>query len=133
MDADKQGFLRSSRSLIQTIGRCARNAKGHVIMYADYISDSMQVAIEETKRRREIQQNYNEEHNITPETIKKEIRDVISNYEEPSTNTKKHKLTKKEKEKKIEELTEQMKAYAKALDFEHAMELRDIIFEMQSE
>ncbi len=133
MDADKQGFLRSSRSLIQTIGRCARNAKGHVIMYADYISDSMQVAIEETKRRREIQEKYNEEHNITPETIKKEIRDVISNYEEPSTNTKKHKLTKKEKEKKIEELTEQMKAYAKALDFEHAMELRDIIFEMQSE
>ena len=133
MDADKQGFLRSSRSLIQTIGRCARNAKGHVIMYADYISDSMQVAIEETKRRREIQEKYNEEHNITPQTIKKEIRDVISNYEEPSTNTKKHKLTKKEKEKKIEELTEQMKAYAKALDFEHAMELRDIIFEMQSE
>ena len=133
MDADKQGFLRSSRSLIQTIGRCARNAKGHVIMYADYISDSMQVAIEETKRRREIQEKYNEEHNITPQTIKKEIRDVISNYEEPSTNTKKHKLTKKEKEKKIEELTEQMKAYAKALDFEHAMELRDIIFEMPSE
>ena len=133
MDADKQGFLRSSRSLIQTIGRCARNAKGHVIMYADYISDSMQVAIEETKRRREIQEKYNEEHNITPQTIKKEIRDVISNYEEPSTNTKKHKLTKKEKEKKIEELTEQMKAYAKALDFEHAMELRDIIFETQSE
>ena len=133
MDADKQGFLRSSRSLIQTIGRCARNAKGHVIMYADYISNSMQVAIEETKRRREIQEKYNEEHNITPQTIKKEIRDVISNYEEPSTNTKKHKLTKKEKEKKIEELTEQMKAYAKALDFEHAMELRDIIFEMQSE
>ena len=133
MDADKQGFLRSSRSLIQTIGRCARNAKGHVIMYADYISDSMKVAIEETKRRREIQEKYNEEHNITPQTIKKEIRDVISNYEEPSTNTKKHKLTKKEKEKKIEELTEQMKAYAKALDFEHAMELRDIIFEMQSE
>ena len=133
MDADKQGFLRSSRSLIQTIGRCARNAKGHVIMYADYISDSMQVAIEETKRRREIQEKYNEEHNITPQTIKKEIRDVISNYEEPSKNTKKHKLTKKEKEKKIEELTEQMKAYAKALDFEHAMELRDIIFEMQSE
>ena len=133
MDADKQGFLRSSRSLIQTIGRCARNSNGHVIMYADTISDSMETAIEETKRRRNIQEKYNKEHNITPTTIKKEIRDVISNYEEVEEKTKKKKLTKKEKDRMIDELEEQMRAYAKDLDFEHAMELRDIIFELQSE
>ncbi len=132
MDADKQGFLRSSRSLIQTIGRCARNANGHVIMYADYISDSMQIAIAETKRRREIQEEYNQVHGIIPTTIQKEIRDVISNYEEVEPKWPK-KMTKREKEKTIEELTEQMKALAKDLDFEHAMEIRDIIFEMQSE
>ena len=133
MDADKQGFLRSSRSLIQTIGRCARNSNGHVIMYADTISESMETAIEETKRRRNIQEKYNKEHNITPTTIKKEIRDVISNYEEVEEKTKKKKLTKKEKDRMIDELEEQMRAYAKDLDFEHAMELRDIIFELQSE
>ena len=133
MDADKQGFLRSSRSLIQTIGRCARNSNGHVIMYADYISDSMNVAIEETKRRRTIQEEYNKVHKIIPTTIKKEIRDVISNYEEITSPNKKTKMTKKEKERTIEELTEQMKQFAKDLDFEHAMEIRDIIFEMQSE
>ena len=133
MDADKQGFLRSSRSLIQTIGRCARNSNGHVIMYADTISESMEIAIEETKRRRNIQEKYNKEHNITPTTIKKEIRDVISNYEEVEEKTKKKKLTKKEKDRMIDELEEQMRAYAKDLDFEHAMELRDIIFELQSE
>ena len=133
MDADKQGFLRSSRSLIQTIGRCARNSNGHVIMYADTISESMETAIEETKRRRNIQEKYNKEHNIIPTTIKKEIRDVISNYEEVEEKTKKKKLTKKEKDRMIDELEEQMRAYAKDLDFEHAMELRDIIFELQSE
>lgn len=133
MDADKQGFLRSSRSLIQTIGRCARNSNGHVIMYADYISDSMNIAIEETKRRRGIQEEYNKEHGIIPTTIKKEIRDVISNYEEITSPNKKTKMTKQEKERTIEELKEQMKQFAKALDFEHAMEIRDIIFEMESE
>ena len=133
MDADKQGFLRSSRSLIQTIGRCARNSKGHVIMYADYISEAMGIAIEETKRRRSIQEQYNQEHGIIPTTIKKEIREVISNYEETTSPSKKPKMTKKEKEKTIEELTEQMKTFAKNLDFEHAMEIRDIIFELQSE
>ena len=82
MDADKQGFLRSERSLIQTIGRCARNENGHVIMYADTISESMDKAIKETARRREIQEEYNKEHNIVPKTIIKEIRDLISNEEE---------------------------------------------------
>ena len=133
MDADKQGFLRSSRSLIQTIGRCARNSKGHVIMYADVMSDSMNIAIEETKRRREIQEKYNLEHGIVPTTIKKEIRDVISNYEEVEEKQTKKKLTKKEKDRMIDELEEQMRAFAKDLDFEHAMEIRDIIFELQSE
>ena len=82
MDADKQGFLRSSRSLIQTIGRAARNANGHVIMYADKISEAMDIAISETSRRREIQNKYNKEHNIIPKTIIKEIRDVVSNIDE---------------------------------------------------
>ena len=132
MDADKQGFLRSTRSLIQTIGRCARNSKGHVIMYADTMSDSMREAITETKRRRTIQEQYNKEHNITPTTIKKDIREVISNEEEIAEKTTK-KMTKKEKERTIDELTSEMKKAAKELDFERAMELRDIIFELQSE
>lgn len=132
MDADKQGFLRSTRSLIQTIGRCARNSHGHVIMYADSISDSMRAAIDETKRRRNIQEEYNRVHGIIPKTIMKEIRDVISNEEEITDNSTK-KMTKKEKAKTIEELTEEMKRAAKNLDFERAMELRDLIFEMQSE
>ena len=131
MDADKQGFLRSTRSLIQTIGRCARNAKGHVIMYADTISDSMKEAIEETKRRRTIQEEYNQEHGIIPKTITKEIREVISNEEEISEE-KINKMTKKEKEKTIDELTMEMRKAAKDLDFERAMELRDAIFELQS-
>ena len=133
MDADKQGFLRSSRSLIQTIGRCARNANGKVIMYADSISESMEIAIEETKRRRTIQEKYNRENNIVPKTIIKEIRDVISNIDEDTSNTKEKKLTKKEKIKTIEELTLEMNQAAKELDFERAMELRDIIFEIKAE
>ncbi len=133
MDADKQGFLRSSRSLIQTIGRCARNANGMVIMYADSISDSMDVAISETKRRRRIQEEYNKKHNITPKTIIKEIRDIISNVDSDVDKSKNKKMTKKEKIKTIEELTVEMNRAAKELDFERAMELRDIIFEMQSE
>ena len=134
MDADKQGFLRSSRSLIQTIGRAARNANGRVIMYADSISESMDIAIKETKRRREIQDNYNKEHNITPKTIIKDIKDTISNTEEVIDNKKAtDKLSKKEKERIIDELTHEMRRAAKELDFERATELRDIIFEMQSE
>lgn len=132
MDADKQGFLRSTRALIQTIGRCARNSSGKVIMYADTISDSMQEAITETKRRREIQEKYNKEHNIIPKTIIKEIRELISNKIE-TKDTKKNKLSKKEKEDMIDRLKKEMNDAAKKLDFERATELRDIIFEMESE
>ena len=132
MDADKQGFLRSDRSLIQIIGRAARNANGHVIMYADSISDAMKKAISETKRRREIQLKYNNEHNITPKTIVKAIRDVISNTDTKSL-PKNEKLSKKEKIKMIENLEKEMREAAKNLDFERAMELRDIIFELKSE
>ncbi len=131
MDADKQGFLRSTRSLIQTIGRCARNSRGEVIMYADTISDSMREAIDETKRRRTIQEEYNKKHNIIPTTIKKEIREVISNEEEIDKSKKK--ATKKEKKKTIEDLTKEMKEAARQLDFERAMELRDAIFELESD
>ena len=133
MDADKQGFLRSERSLIQTIGRCARNANGMVIMYADTVSDSMKKAIDETKRRRGIQENYNKEHNIVPKTIIKEIRDLISNEDEVSKRTDKEKLSKKEKLDLIEKLKNEMNSAARKLDFERAMELRDIIFELESE
>ena len=131
MDADKQGFLRSERSLIQTIGRCARNSHGRVIMYADTISDSMDIAIKETKRRREIQEEYNKKHNIIPTTIIKEIREVISNQVEDTT--KKKTLSKKDKASMIEKLNKEMHEAAARLDFERAMELRDIIFEMESE
>lgn len=129
LDADKQGFLRSERSLIQTIGRAARNASGHVIMYADNISPAMDKAIKETARRREIQEKYNEEHNITPTTIKKEIKEVISN--EVENKVKKPKMSKKEKESILMTLEDEMNEAAKNLDFERAMELRDIIFEMK--
>ena len=131
LDADKEGFLRSNRSLIQTIGRCARNSNGHVIMYGDKMTDSMKEAIEETKRRRTIQEKYNKEHNITPTTIRKEIREVISNIDldVESKNTKK--LTKKELAKTMEELEQEMREAAKNLDFERAMQLRDVLFEMK--
>mgnify|MGYP004589514689 FL=1 len=132
MDADKQGFLRSTRSLIQTIGRCARNANGHVIMYADSISDSMKEAIDETKRRRTIQELYNKEHGITPKTIIKEIRDVISNEDDTKEEKKKPKMSKQAKENMISMLEHEMKTAAKDLDFERAMELRDAIFELKS-
>ena len=133
MDADKQGFLRSTRSLVQTIGRCARNAKGHVIMYADTISDSMKEAIEETQRRRAIQDKYNKEHNIIPKTIIKEIRDVITNEVEVTDDKvpTKEKLSPKEKQIMILKLKEEMKECARELDFERAMELRDIIFDLE--
>ena len=131
MDADKQGFLRSERSLIQTIGRAARNANGHVIMYADSISDSMDVAIKETNRRREIQEKYNKEHNIVPTTIKKEIRDVITNNKEME-ETKPQKMTKEEKLNLMNQIEQEMKEAAKNLEFERATELRDILFELKS-
>ena len=132
LDADKEGFLRSNRSLIQTIGRCARNANGHVIMYGDKITDSMQLAIDETSRRRTIQEKYNKEHNIIPKTILKDIRDVISNNAEINSDKNKKKMTKKEIEMNIEMLEQEMREAARNLDFERAMELRDIIFEMKS-
>ena len=132
LDADKEGFLRSNRSLIQTIGRCARNASGHVIMYADKITDSMQYAIDETKRRREIQEKYNKEHGIIPKTIIKEIRDLISNIDDSKDNKPK-KMSKKERMDSINKIEEEMRKAAALLDFEKAMELRDIWLEMKSE
>ena len=132
MDADKQGFLRSERSLIQTIGRAARNVNGKVIMYADEISDSMKNAIEETNRRRDIQEKYNKEHNIIPKSIIKEITDVISN-EVIEEEKPKEKMSKKEKEQLMIRIEEEMKEAAKNLDFEKAMELRDILFELKCE
>ena len=131
LDADKEGFLRSTRSLIQTIGRCARNANGHVIMYGDKITDSMNEAITETARRRKIQEKYNEEHGIVPQTIKKDIRDIITNNANADTKTKK-KRTKKEIMKEIDSIEAEMRKAAKDLDFERAMELRDILFEMKT-
>ena len=133
LDADKEGFLRSNRSLIQTIGRCARNAHGHVIMYGDKITDSMQSAIDETMRRRSIQEKYNEEYGITPKTIVKEIRDVISNTAEVSESDKPKKLSKKELTLTMDKIEQEMREAAKNLDFERAMELRDILFEMKTQ
>lgn len=130
LDADKQGFLRSERSLIQTIGRCARNASGHVIMYADKISEAMDIAIKETERRRSIQIKYNEEHNIIPKTIQKEIRDLITN-EDDDKKIEKPKYSKKEKAKMIERIEKEMMEAARNLDFERATELRDIMFELK--
>lgn len=137
LDADKEGFLRSNRSLIQTIGRAARNSNGEVIMYGDKITDSMAYAIEETNRRRKIQDTYNKEHNIIPTTIHKEIRDAIRGQEVIDDATslvkKGRKASKKDKQAMIHELEKQMKEAAKVLDFERAMELRDIIMELQGE
>ncbi|MDQ0215936.1 excinuclease ABC subunit B [Oikeobacillus pervagus] len=140
LDADKEGFLRSERSLIQTIGRAARNAEGHVIMYADKITESMEKAINETKRRRETQEAYNKKHGITPKTIQKEIRDVIrathaaESGEVYETGKGKHKkLPAKERNRLITSLESEMKEAAKALDFERAAELRDAILELKSE
>ncbi|PFR36617.1 MULTISPECIES: excinuclease ABC subunit B [Bacillus cereus group] len=138
LDADKEGFLRSERSLIQTIGRAARNENGCVIMYADRITKSMGIAIEETKRRRSIQEAYNEEHGITPKTIQKGVRDVIratTAAEETETYeaTPSKKMTKKEREKTIAKMEAEMKEAAKALDFERAAELRDLLLELKAE
>ncbi|KAA0747693.1 MULTISPECIES: excinuclease ABC subunit B [Bacillus cereus group] len=138
LDADKEGFLRSERSLIQTIGRAARNENGRVIMYADRITRSMGIAIEETQRRRTIQEAYNKEHGITPKTIQKGVRDVIratTAAEEPETYeaVPAKKMTKKEREKTIAKMEAEMKEAAKALDFERAAELRDLLLELKAE
>lgn len=132
LDADKEGFLRSERSLIQTIGRAARNAEGQVIMYADSVTDSMEKALIETERRRAIQQRYNEEHHITPQTIVKKVSDIIeiSTHKQDEKKSGK-KLTRAEREKLIEQLTKEMKAAAKLLEFEHAAYLRDKIKALQ--
>jgi excinuclease ABC subunit B len=132
MDADKQGFLRSEKSLIQIIGRAARNVNGRVIMYADKISEAMEGAIQETNRRRAIQEAYNIKNNITPKTIIKEIRDLITNNKEVF-ESKPEKMSKKDRELLILNIESEMKQAAKELDFERAMELRDILFELRSE
>lgn len=130
LDADKEGFLRSETSLIQTIGRAARNAKGHVVMYADTITDSMRTAIDETRRRRKIQMAYNEEHGITPKTIQKSVRDLISiskkvAQEEMSFKKDPESMSRKELEKLIKDITKQMQKAAAELNFEAAAQLRD--------
>ncbi len=135
LDADKEGFLRSETSLVQTIGRAARNSEGHVIMYADSITKSMKYALDETARRREIQDAYNKEHGITPKTIVKEIRDLISNEvaEDVPRNDKKdiESMTRKELEAEIKKLTKNMNIAAADLNFEAAAELRDRIRELK--
>ncbi|MBE7598378.1 excinuclease ABC subunit UvrB [Staphylococcus aureus] len=139
LDADKEGFLRSNHSLIQTIGRAARNDKGEVIMYADKMTDSMKYAIDETQRRREIQMKHNEKHGITPKTINKKIHDLISATVENDENNDKaqtvipKKMTKKERQKTIDNIEKEMKHAAKDLDFEKATELRDMLFELKAE
>lgn len=132
LDADKEGFLRSARSLIQTIGRAARNADGEVIMYADSVTDSMKTAIVTTNERREIQDKYNKEHNITPKTVVKNVADVleISSHKDVKEKSVKN-LTKAEKQKLIEDMKKEMKAAARLLEFEHAAYLRDKIKKLQ--
>ena len=136
LDADKEGFLRSSTSLIQTIGRAARNSEGHVVMYADTITDSMRIALEETSRRREIQMKYNEEHGITPQTIKKAVRDLISiskavAKEEMRFEKDPESMNRKELEKLIAEVQKKMQRAAADLNFEAAAELRDKMIELK--
>lgn len=136
LDADKEGFLRSATSLIQTVGRAARNSEGHVIMYADKMTDSMRAAIEETNRRREIQQKYNDEHGITPQTIKKAVRDLISisktiSKEETQFEKDPESMSQEEIEKLIGQLQKKMKKAATELNFEEAAELRDKVTELK--
>ncbi|MEG1506101.1 MAG: excinuclease ABC subunit UvrB [Bacilli bacterium] len=128
LDADKQGFLRSARSLIQTIGRCARNSNGHVIMYADKISPAMEEAISETERRRKIQAEYNKVNGITPTTIVKAIKEIVSN---DIANKNPEKMKKRDRQKLIVQIEEEMNEAARAMDFERAMELRDVLFELK--
>jgi excinuclease ABC subunit B len=139
LDADKEGFLRSERSLIQTIGRAARNARGEVVMYADKITDSMKKAIDETERRRQIQAAYNKKHGIVPQTIKKDVREVIEATKvaeqtaEYVTGKQTKKMSKSERNKLIRDLEKEMKQAAKELNFERAAELRDLIIELKAE
>ena len=135
LDADKEGFLRSERSLIQTIGRAARNAEGKVIMYADCVTPSMENAIRETERRRELQIKYNEEHDIVPKTVTKKVAEIleISTHKEEGKEKKKKKLTAAERKLMIEQLTKEMKAAAKLLEFEHAAFLRDKIKQLEGQ
>lgn len=136
LDADKEGFLRSERSLIQIIGRAARNAQGKVIMYADTITQSMRKALDETARRREIQMAFNEEHGITPKTIIKPIHDVVRSKETKEMTAaymkKKNKMAKKDKTKMLENIEKEMKEAARVLDFERAAQLRDILIELRN-
>ncbi len=136
LDADKEGFLRSETSLIQTVGRAARNVDGHVIMYADTITDSMKKAIEETARRRAIQQKYNEEHQITPTTIKKAVRELIAISKAADTKDKSfakdpESMDAKELEKLSKELSKKMRQAAAELNFEEAAKLRDRMLEIK--
>ena len=138
LDADKEGFLRSSVSLIQTIGRAARNAQGHVIMYADVVTESMQIALDETQRRREMQEQYNKEHGITPQTIKKAVRDLISisksiAKEELQMEKDPESMSREEREKLIADVQKQMKKAAAELNFEAAAELRDRMIELKKD
>jgi excinuclease ABC subunit B len=131
-DADKEGFLRSETSLIQTCGRAARNQNGEVIMYADFVTPSMQRAIEETERRRSIQDTFNKEHGIVPETVKKSVRDVLM-ISTPEDSSSQRKRSKKEKERLIIEMTKEMKYAASMLEFEYAAKLRDKIKALKEE
>ena len=136
LDADKEGFLRSERSLIQTIGRAARNVNGRVIMYADTITDSMRKAIDETNRRRKIQDDYNKANSITPRSVVKELNETIHSKETKEMTSKylkKKHHTKADREKLIATMEREMKEAAKALNFERAAELRDMIYEIRNE
>lgn len=139
LDADKEGFLRSERSLIQTIGRAARNANGHVILYADKITNSMEIAINVTRERRKIQEEYNKKHGITPMTIQKGIREAIrathaaEEQEDYKPSASFGKMSKKDRDKLIATMEKEMKAEAKALNFERAAELRDLLLELKAE
>ena len=133
LDADKEGFLRSTTSLIQTIGRAARNADGKVIMYADSVTRSMEQAISETYRRREIQLKYNEEHGIVPKTIVKDVREILELTPKSKSEGGKQRLNKHEKAELIDRLTREMKNASKLLEFEHAAYLRDRINALKAE
>ena len=136
LDADKEGFLRNERGLIQTIGRAARNSEGHVIMYADTMTQSMQKAIDETARRRQIQMAYNEEHGIVPQTIKKEIRDLISVTKTVAKEENKevdiNSLNKQERKELVKKLEKQMQEAVEVLDFELAAQIRDMMLEVKA-